>query len=128
MKLAEALQGRLVGEQIPVASVRPDVINDLGARSFPVLRACPAEWFPGQLVRSKALRPDRQRIPTVPMCTQASPVLRSVLLTPSVPCQRLAARMSARPQWFLCHPFLLRKQKARASVRTLLCVSLALAL
>ena len=124
VKLAQALMIRRVNEQIPVATVRDDVVNDR--------RPCAVSWvarwvlpctFPAErltqeLFRPEFIRPDGQQIKPVVLCRGSSAILGLVRWTPTVTGQGGTSGMLTGSQRLLAHGLSPPNAKSRSRRHT----------
>ena len=101
---AQALVVGRVNKQPPVPAMGLDVVHHRGPGVYAPSGALPAPRLPQELIGPQVVRPDRQAVPAMPL--GGGPPLRLyglVLGAVSIPGQRRASRMPARPERFLCH-------------------------
>lgn len=123
MMLAQALVVSWVDKQRPVATERPNVIDNSCSRSTSRISgrilpsALSAVRLPEKLLWSELVSPDRKQVPPVILRAGSSLVLWLMLLAPALAGQSRTSRVSTGSQWLTRHglspPRSRVKQKAR---------------
>lgn len=122
--MAQGLEVAAVNKPGPDATVWHDVVNVRCPNTHQIRQSFPdgppstfpAERLPQKLRRPEIIRPDRQRVPGVPVCrfrASTLAILWLVLATVASPYQFRASRMCTRTERFQSHKITSEKTKRR---------------